>query len=90
MSPSERRINTVAQLGRIVAATRIAQGLRATELSASHVFVGDLERGKETAQIGKVFAVLADLGIEVILELPAGVEVPDDLERLPARRRISR
>ena len=61
----QRRIRTVAQLGRIVASARIAQGLRATELTASHVFVGDLERGKETAQIGKVLSVLADLGIEV-------------------------
>lgn len=90
MSPSSRRIQTVAELGRIVAATRIAQGLRATELSASHVFVSDLERGKETAQIGKVLAVLADLGIEITLELPPGIELPDDLDRQPLRRRVSR
>lgn len=90
MSMTKRRINTVAELGRIVAATRVAQGLRATELSASHVFVSDLEFGKETAQIGKVLSVLADLGIEVFLELPPGVELPSDLDRLPLRRRISR
>ncbi|WP_374276701.1 hypothetical protein [Azonexus sp.] len=86
----QRRIRTVAQLGRIVASARIAQGLRATELTASHVFVGDLERGKETAQIGKVLSVLADLGIEVILEMPPGVELPEDSEEQPLRRRISR
>ncbi len=90
MSSPKRRIHSVAELGRIVASTRIAQGLRATELSASHVFVSDLERGKETAQIGKVLAVLADLGIEVTLELPPGVELPDDFEQQPPRRRISR
>lgn len=90
MSPSALKIRTVAELGRIVASTRIAQGLRATELSASHVFVGDLERGKETAQIGKVLAVLADLGIEVTLELPPGVELPNDLGQPAPRRRISR
>lgn len=90
MAPLKRRINTVAELGRIVASTRIAQGLRATELSASHVFVSGLEHGKETAQIGKVLSVLADLGIEVILELPPGVELPNDFDQQPPRRRISR
>lgn len=52
--------------------------------------MSDLERGKETAQIGKVLSVLADLGIEVILELPPGVELPENFEQQPPRRRISR
>lgn len=90
MPITQRRIRTVAQLGRVVASARIAQGLRATELTASHVFVSDLERGKETAQIGKALSVLADLGIEVILEMPPGVELPEDLDEQSPRRRISR
>ncbi|PKO86339.1 MAG: transcriptional regulator [Betaproteobacteria bacterium HGW-Betaproteobacteria-12] len=90
MPTNQRRIHDVVELGRIVAGTRIAQGLRATELTASHVFVSDLEHGKETAQIGKVLSVLADLGIEVILELPPGVELPDNFDQQPPRRRISR
>lgn len=90
MSPSQRSIKTVAELGRIVSATRIAQGLRATDLSASHRFVSELERGKETAHIGKVLSVLADLGIQLILEVPPDVELPENLENAPFRRRISR
>lgn len=90
MPTTRHRIRSVAELGRIVASTRIAQGLRATELNASHVFVSDLERGKETAQIGKVLSVLADLGINVILELPPGIDLPENFEQQPPRRRISR
>lgn len=70
------RIQELADIGRCVKAVRKAQGLRQDDLAAmvgaSHVFLGDLERGKGTVQLGRVFEVLQELGIAVSLELPAG------------------
>lgn len=80
----QKEVRTVKEIGEIVAATRISQGIRFDELNTSHVFVGELEKGKETAQIGKVLQVLNDLGIRVILDVPPGVELGTK------RRRVSK
>ena len=79
--PNHKEVRTVKDIGKAVAATRIANGIRANELSASHVFVGDLEKGKETVQLGKVLQVLADLGIRVILDLPSDVDTETKRKR---------
>lgn len=81
-------VRTVQELGDVIAAVRIAQGIRADEFEVSHVFLSDLERGKETAQIGKVLRVLNALGIGVTLEMPPGMDIP--LELGQKRRRVSR
>lgn len=81
-------VRDVAELGEVVAAVRIAQGLRADEFPVSHVFISELERGKATAQIGKVLEVLDALGIRVTLEMPPGMDIPVELGQ--KRRRISR
>jgi y4mF family transcriptional regulator len=61
-------------LGRLVRDTRRAVGLTQPDLALSAGvgvrFVVDLERGKPTAQIGKIMQVLAALGIEMRLSSP--------------------
>lgn len=68
-------------LGRIVRTTRKALGLTQPDLAlAAGVGVRllvDIEKGKATAQIGKVMQVLSALGIEIGLSLPSGIEVQD-------------
>lgn len=85
---SKKTVRSPQELGEIVAAVRIAQGIRADDFDVSHVFLSHLERGKETAQIGKVFQVLNALGIRVTLEMPPGMDTPAELGQ--KRRRISR
>jgi HTH-type transcriptional regulator / antitoxin HipB len=62
-------ITSMEQLGSLIRATRKSQGLRQPDLAGacgtSVRFVVELERGKPTAQIGKVLHVLAMLGLRV-------------------------
>ena len=71
---------TPREIGRIVRATRRAQGLRQDQLAgAANVgvrFLSELEAGKKTAQVGKVLAVLAALGCELSIKSP---DLPGDL-----------
>lgn len=83
----QRIVKTPAELGDTVAAVRIAQSLRADEFSVSHVCLSGIERGKATTQIGKVFEVLAELGIELTLAMPPGLSLPESKNK---RRRITR
>lgn len=85
---AQRTIKTAQELGEVIAAVRIAQGIRADDFAVSHVCLSGMERGKETTQVGKVLAVLAELGIQVKLEMPPGMAAPD--ESALKRRRISR
>lgn len=66
---------TPQDLGKILCNVRHAAGLRQDELAgAANVgvrFIIDLEAGKTTAQIGKVFAVLDALGCRLTVEPPA-------------------
>ena len=72
-------LKSAQSLGKVVRATRKAQKIRqddaAGAIGVSENFVGKIERGGETAQWGKLFQVLAGLGIHVILD------VPDDVAR---------
>jgi hypothetical protein len=87
---TQRTVQTVQELGDVISAVRIAQGLRTDELSSSHVFVGGIERGKPTAQVGKVLELLGELGIRVTLELPPGIELPNSAQNEQKRRRRRR
>ena len=64
-------------IGQIVRDERKELGLRQDELAAASGvglrFIVDLERGKATAQIGKVITVLAALGCELQIRRPDGV-----------------
>ena len=63
-------------LGLIVLRERKAQKLRQAELAAAAGvgirFIVDLEAGKPTLQLAKVLHVLATLGCDVTILLPAG------------------
>ena len=64
-------------IGQIIRDERKALGLRQDELAAASGvglrFLVELERGKATAQIGKVIAVLAALGCELQIRRPDGI-----------------
>jgi y4mF family transcriptional regulator len=68
-------------LGRIVRETRRALGLTQPKLALSAGvgvrFLVDIERGKPTAQIGKIMQVLAALGIELQLSPPTTLKATD-------------
>jgi len=72
--------NTIAvrdsrQLGHLIRAVRKWQHLRQDEVGRfSHSFIGEVEMGKPTAQIGKVLDALRELGLKVHVELPRGLD----------------
>jgi len=74
------RHNTVlvaspSELGRLIRIARKNQGLRQDEVGRlSHSFIGEIESGKPTAQVGKTFAALNELGLKVHVELPADID----------------
>ena len=80
-------IDNLEQIGAWIRSVRKAQGLRqddvAAMVGASHVFLGDVERGKGTVQLGKVFEVLRELGIDVLLDLPQAPRVAPEPEAGP-------
>ena len=64
------------ELGQVVRAARKLERLRQDEVGRfSHTFIGEVEAGKPTAQIGKVLEALRELGLKVHIELPAGVDL---------------
>jgi y4mF family transcriptional regulator len=66
---------TVQEVGKIVRASRKRLGVTQKDLALTSGtglrFVIDLEKGKETCQIGKVLTVLQTLGIQIALTAPA-------------------
>ncbi len=70
MSPQE--------IGETVKATRKRLGVTQRDLAltsgAGLRFIGELENGKPTCQLGKALHVLATLGIRVKLELPPEIK----------------
>jgi transcriptional regulator with XRE-family HTH domain len=79
-------VKSVQQLGLLIRAARKAQRVRLDDLAGSagvgHVFVREVEHGKETVQLGRVLKLLAEVGIELKADLP--VEAIDELARLRA------
>ncbi|HVQ33760.1 MAG TPA: transcriptional regulator [Lysobacter sp.] len=74
----ETEIRTPEDLGRLVRAIRKAQKVRMDDLAGvGPVFVRDLERGKPTAQIGRVMQVLAELGIRLVADVPDSLDDRD-------------
>jgi transcriptional regulator with XRE-family HTH domain len=70
-------IDSLGSLGILVRATRRTYGLRLDDVAASAnlgaVFVGDLEHGKESVQMGRVLQLLAELGITLVADVPQAV-----------------
>ncbi|WP_269789522.1 helix-turn-helix domain-containing protein [Stenotrophomonas sp. Iso1] len=79
------QIDQASDIGQYVRAVRKAQGLRQDDLAAmagtSHVVLGNIERGKDTVQIGRVFELLRQLGIRVQLDLP--MDLPATTRKQP-------
>lgn len=67
----EKTIRSVEQLAETIKDYRKSKGLTQSDLAGASAlgtrFVGDLERGKETCEIGKTLHVLKMLGIETVL-----------------------
>ena len=71
----QRPIHSVADLGLALRAVRKSQGLRLDDLAGSanvsHVFVRDVEHGKDTVRMGSVLKLLEEAGIKLIMEMPS-------------------
>lgn len=65
-------IRSAKELGSMLRATRKQQQLTLERVSGlTHIgtrFLSELERGKETAELGKVLSALDKLGLEVIIQ----------------------
>ena len=66
------RIQTAEDLGHLVRAHRKGKGLTLETVSGlgklSTRFLSEFERGKETAEIGKILKALRTLGLDVIVQ----------------------
>jgi len=62
-------ISSTKDIGRAIRTKRKTDGLTQADAAAlcgvGVRFLGELERGKETAQIGRVFRILQGLGLEL-------------------------
>ena len=60
-----------SELGQIAEKTRSKLGLRQTDLHSltklATRFIGEVEHGKESAQIGKVMELLESMGLEIVV-----------------------
>ena len=60
------------QLGNLIRQVRKEQGVTQEELSAlagvGARLIGEIERGKSTAEIGKVFQLLSSLGLDLAIQ----------------------
>lgn len=69
-------IRRASDIGDIVHELRKRQGIRQADMAgmigASHVLLRDIERGKETVNLGKVLQLLEELGVRVLLDVPEG------------------
>lgn len=65
-------ISTMSELGKIMRTFRKNQGLTLEQVSGitrlSVRFLSEIERGKETAEVGKVLMALNKLGLDVIVQ----------------------
>jgi len=66
------KISNPTQLGALVRSVRKSQGITQEDLSAlaglGPRLIGEIERGKQTAEIGKVFQLLASLGLDLVVQ----------------------
>lgn len=86
-SNSDFSLHTVAELGALIRAVRVAADLSQADAAAfcgvSAPFLSALERGKPTARIGLVLKVFQGLGISMHLQAPLA-EL--DVQKLPQRK----
>lgn len=67
-------VRTPQDLGRLIRQQRKRQKLRQTDLAGmigvSHVFLGDVEKGKPTVNLGRVLMLLDELGLTLRVDVP--------------------
>jgi transcriptional regulator with XRE-family HTH domain len=84
------RIQSAEDLGQLVRAHRKDKGLTLETVSGlgnlSTRFLSEFERGKETAEIGKVLKALRTLGLEIIVQ-PRGAATPSSHGTYPTKTR---
>ncbi len=75
--PAFGRIHSSGELGALIRAFRKSQDITLETVSGlsnlSMRFLSELERGKETAELGKALAVINNLGLEIIIQ-PRGYD----------------
>ena len=85
----EVNIESVERLGHVIRATRKSYNIRLDDLAGmagvSTSYAGDLERGKETAQIGKLFQILKELGLHLVVDVPSTTDL--ELLNAPVKRK---
>lgn len=68
----DTKIENAAELGRLIRDSRVEQHFTLERVSGmtniGMRFLSELERGKETAQLGKVLQLIHQLGLEVIIQ----------------------
>lgn len=66
------RVLTAGDIGRVIRTERKRQGITQTQLSEltgiGVSYIGNLERGKETSELGKALTLLTLLGIDVFAQ----------------------
>lgn len=81
-------VESVENVGMAIRAVRKVNGIRQDDVpGVSHVFLRDLEKGKDTVQFGRVLKVLNELGIRMVLEVPPSQEevIKRAMERFAAK-----
>jgi transcriptional regulator with XRE-family HTH domain len=81
------QIHSVADLGLALRANRKNSKVRLDDLAdiagVSKQFVSDVERGKQTVQMGLVLKLLAEMGVSLAVDIPS--EARDEWARLQAK-----
>lgn len=87
--PAYGSVRSARDLGRLMRSHRKSRGWTLQQLAGfanvSMRFLSELERGKETAEIGKALHALRLLGLEVVLSPRAQVPVPARAESRASR-----
>jgi len=68
-------IESTKQLGSILKSVRKSQSIRQDDMAdmigSSHVYVMEVEKGSEGANIGGIFKLMDEMGIKLIMDVPA-------------------
>ena len=83
-NPQFGQIKSVSELGALIRAFRKSQQLTLEKVAGitniSMRFLSELERGKETAELGKALSLLNKIGLEVIIQ-PRGSKMNAHVKR---------
>ena len=68
-------IKSTKQLGNVLKAVRKSQGIRQDDMAdiigSSHVYVMDVEKGSEGANIGGILKLMEEMGVKLVIDIPA-------------------